>query len=76
MPTPVSSGVPEEFALLVASLATITDFHLARGKVHPLPGVLALVRDLLPRRYALLQRRYVLSPGHARSVLGRAVSRD
>jgi DDE_Tnp_1-associated len=39
----VSSRVPEEFALLVSSLATITDSRFARGKVHPLPGVLALV---------------------------------
>jgi len=41
--TPVVATVPEEFALLVASLAAITDPRLARGKVHPLPGVLALV---------------------------------
>lgn len=41
MPTP--SRVPEEFALLVSSLAAITDPRFARGKVHPLPGVLALV---------------------------------
>jgi DDE_Tnp_1-associated len=40
---PASATVPEEFAQLVAALATITDFRLARGKVHPLPGVLALV---------------------------------
>jgi hypothetical protein len=39
----VSSTVPEEFALLVASFAAITDPRFARGKVHPLPGVLALV---------------------------------
>jgi hypothetical protein len=38
-----SSTVPEEFAQLVAALAAITDPRLARGKVHPLPGVLALV---------------------------------
>jgi hypothetical protein len=38
-----SSTVPEEFALLVASFAAITDPRFARGKVHPLPGVLALV---------------------------------
>src|SRR4051812_29239283 len=37
------SNVPEEFALLVAALAAITDARFARGKVHPLPGVLALV---------------------------------
>jgi hypothetical protein len=40
---PASSRVPEEFALLVAALAAITDPRFARGKVHPLPGVLALV---------------------------------
>jgi hypothetical protein len=40
---PASSQVPEEFALLLSSLAAITDPRLARGKVHPLPGVLALV---------------------------------
>lgn len=39
----VSSTVPEEFALLVSSFAAITDPRFARGKVHPLPGVLALV---------------------------------
>jgi hypothetical protein len=38
-----SSTVPEEFALLVSSFAAITDPRYARGKVHPLPGVLALV---------------------------------
>jgi hypothetical protein len=41
--SPVSSGVPEEFAVLLASFAAITDVRFARGKVHPLPGVLALV---------------------------------
>src|SRR5687768_15740748 len=40
---PVSSAIPEEFAYLVASFAAITDSRFARGKVHPLPGVLALV---------------------------------
>lgn len=40
---PASSSVPEEFALLVAAFAAITDPRFARGKVHPLPGVLALV---------------------------------
>lgn len=40
---PASSTVPEEFALLVSSLAAISDPRFARGKVHPLPGVLALV---------------------------------
>ena len=37
------STVPEEFALLVSSFAAITDPRLARGKVHPLPGMLGLV---------------------------------
>lgn len=40
---PATSTVPEEFALLVAAFAAITDPRFARGKVHPLPGVLALV---------------------------------
>jgi DDE_Tnp_1-associated len=40
---PASSTVPEEFALLVSAFAAITDPRFARGKVHPLPGVLALV---------------------------------
>jgi hypothetical protein len=40
---PASATVPEEFALLVAAFAAITDPRFARGKVHPLPGVLALV---------------------------------
>ena len=39
----VTSQVPAEFALLVAAFAAITDTRFARGKVHPLPGVLALV---------------------------------
>lgn len=38
-----ASSVPEEFAVLMASFATITDSRFARGKVHPLPGVFALV---------------------------------
>jgi hypothetical protein len=38
-----SSAVAEEFALLVASFAAVTDTRFARGRVHPLPGVLALV---------------------------------
>lgn len=38
-----SSTVPEEYAVLVAAFAAITDPRFARGKVHPLPGVLALV---------------------------------
>ena len=38
-----SSMVPAEFALLVSSFAAITDPRFARGKVHPLPGVLGLV---------------------------------
>jgi hypothetical protein len=41
--SPGSPTVPEEFALLVAAFAAITDSRFARGKVHPLPGVLALV---------------------------------
>jgi hypothetical protein len=40
---PATSTVPEEFALLVAAFAAITDPRFARGKVHPLPGVLALM---------------------------------
>jgi hypothetical protein len=46
MPAPgaVASTVPEEFAQLVAAFAAITDPRFARGKVHPLPGVLALSR--------------------------------
>ena len=40
---PATSTVPAEFALLVARFATLTDTRRARGKVHPLPGVLALV---------------------------------
>lgn len=40
---PASSSVPAEFALLVSALTAITDPRFARGKVHPLPGVLALV---------------------------------
>jgi len=39
----VMSQVPTEFAVLVAAFAAITDPRFARGKVHPLPGVLALV---------------------------------
>jgi hypothetical protein len=40
---PAMSTVPEEFALLVDRFAVLTDTRRARGKVHPLPGVLALV---------------------------------
>ena len=40
---PASSTVPEEFALLAEAFAAVTDSRFARGKVHPLPGVLALV---------------------------------
>lgn len=40
---PASSTVPEEFALLVAAFAEVTDPRFARGKVHPLPGLLGLV---------------------------------
>lgn len=38
-----ASQVCEEFPLLVRCLATVTDARKARGKVHPLAGVLALV---------------------------------
>jgi len=37
------STVPDEFALLSERFAAVTDPRHARGKVHPLPGVLALV---------------------------------
>jgi hypothetical protein len=37
------SAVPDEFALLVDRFHALTDPRRARGKVHPLPGVLALV---------------------------------
>ncbi len=40
---PAQSAVPDEFALLSDRFATLTDPRCARGKVHPLPGVLALV---------------------------------
>jgi len=40
---PATSTVPDEFALLRDRFATLTDPRSARGKVHPLPGVLALV---------------------------------
>lgn len=36
------SSVPEEFALLQGCLALVCDFRKARGKVHPLVGVLCL----------------------------------
>jgi DDE_Tnp_1-associated len=38
----VESSVPEEFVLLRACLASVHDFRKARGKVHPLVGVLCL----------------------------------
>jgi len=38
----VQSSVPEEFELLRACLASVRDFRKARGKVHPLVGVLCL----------------------------------
>jgi hypothetical protein len=38
-----AAAVADEFALLVECLTPITDPRFARGKVHPLPGVLALV---------------------------------
>jgi hypothetical protein len=37
-----TSSVPEEFALLQACMVAITDPRHARGKVHPLAGVLSL----------------------------------
>jgi len=40
---PASSSIPDEFAWLVDRFAALTDPRRARGKVHPLPGVLALV---------------------------------
>ena len=40
---PATSAVPDEFGLLVARFATLTDPRHARGKVHHLQGVLALV---------------------------------
>lgn len=41
-PTSPASTVPEEFAVLRECLATVADPRFARGKVHPLPGVLGL----------------------------------
>jgi hypothetical protein len=38
-----ASSVPLEFSLLVRSFGAVTDARRARGKVHPLPSVLALV---------------------------------
>ncbi len=40
---PDASSAASEFALLVASLTPIPDFRKPQGKLHPLPGVLALV---------------------------------
>lgn len=40
---PERSPAPDEFALLVAGLAPIPDVRKPQGKLHPLPGVLALV---------------------------------
>ncbi len=40
---PATSTVPDEFALLVEHFGAIADARHARGKVHPLPSVLALV---------------------------------
>jgi len=39
----VTSSVAEEFAVLQACLKSVGDFRQARGKVHPLAGVLCLV---------------------------------
>ena len=41
--TPEPPSASAEFALLVANLAQIPDFRKRKGKLHPLPGVLALV---------------------------------
>jgi len=41
IPSPAAT-VPEEFARLLEDLATVADPRFARGKVHPLPGVLGL----------------------------------
>ena len=38
----VKSDVPEEFVLLQTCLGSVGDFRKARGKVHPLVGVLCL----------------------------------
>lgn len=40
--SPEVTVVPEEFAVLVGCLATVVDPRRARGKGHPLPGVLGL----------------------------------
>jgi len=40
---PERPPAPDEFALLVAGLAPTPDFRKPQGKLHPLPGVLALV---------------------------------
>ncbi|MDP9473402.1 MAG: transposase family protein, partial [Chloroflexota bacterium] len=40
-PSPAAT-VPEEFAILLECLARVSDPRFARGKVHPLPGVLGL----------------------------------
>ena len=40
---PATSAVPDEFALLYERFGALTDTRRARGKVHPLPGALALV---------------------------------
>ena len=50
-----SSTLPQEFALLVQCCAGITDPRQARGKVHPLPSLLALcVLGLLAGQPSLL----------------------
>ena len=41
VPTPATT-VPAEFAVLLECLARVGDPRFARGKVHPLPGVLGL----------------------------------
>lgn len=41
-PVPTASSIPQEFALLLHCCAEVTDRRKARGKVHPLPALLAL----------------------------------
>jgi hypothetical protein len=40
--TSPTATVPQEFAILLECLTSVTDPRMARGKVHPLPGVLGL----------------------------------
>jgi hypothetical protein len=86
---PASSAVPEEFALLVSAFAVLTDPRFARGKVHPLPGVLALVvlglmatLHRLHRQVSLAEmrtalatfRRHLLAPRRGRPEAGGVLS--